>query len=78
MNNLGERMQSMLIQYITDATQLGEPLSKVIVENSTFSEMLKEDIDFVGHYSLEYWADQVLGETVERLRIALDSLNKLK
>ncbi|WP_411735102.1 hypothetical protein [Paenibacillus sp. M2] len=71
-------MQSMLIQYITDATQLGEPLSKVIVENSTFSEMLKEDIDFVGHYSLEYWADQVLGETVERLRIALDSLNKLK
>ncbi|MCP1184995.1 hypothetical protein [Paenibacillus sp. 1781tsa1] len=78
MSNLAERMQSMLIQYITDATQLGEPLSKVIVENSTFSEMLKEDLDFVGHYSLEYWADQVLGETVDRLRNALDSLDKLK
>lgn len=71
-------MQSMLIQYITDATQLGEPLSKVIVENSTFSEMLKEDIDFVGHYSLEYWADQIIEETVERLRNAMDLLNKLK
>ncbi|WP_413025131.1 hypothetical protein [Paenibacillus taichungensis] len=71
-------MKSMLIQYITDATQLGEPLSKAIVESSSFYEMLKEDLDFVGHYSLEYWADQVLEETVERLRSTLDSLNKLK
>ncbi|PIH59081.1 hypothetical protein [Paenibacillus sp. LK1] len=66
----------MLIQYITDATPLEESLVRVIISHSSFIEMLKEDEEFVGHYPLEYWAQQVLDETVQRMRSALDALQK--
>ncbi|WP_063562958.1 hypothetical protein [Paenibacillus sp. O199] len=66
----------MLIQYITDATPLEESLVRLIVSHSSFAEMLKEDEVFVGHYPLEYWAQQVLEETVQRMQSALDALEK--
>lgn len=66
----------MLIQYITDATPLEESLVRVIVSNSSFVEILEEDEEFVGHYPLEYWGQQVLDETLQRMRSALDALKK--
>ncbi|MFE6075667.1 hypothetical protein ACFVQB_14440 [Paenibacillus sp. NPDC057886] len=66
----------MLIQYITDATPLEENLVRVIVSHSSFAEMLNEDEEFIGHYPLEYWAQQVLDEAVQRVRSALDALEK--
>lgn len=66
----------MLIQYITDATPLEESLVRVIISHSSFAEMLKEDEVFVGHYPLEYWANNVLEETVQMMRSALDALEK--
>lgn len=75
MNKDAELMKNLLIQYIIDATQLGEELTKAIVEESNFYWMLEDDLEFVGKYSLEYWGKQILEETIESLTTKLKILN---
>ena len=34
--------------------------SKAIVENSWFSEILHENLDYVQHYTADYWAKEIM------------------
>lgn len=36
--------------------------AKSIVTNSSFPELLDEMPDFVLHYNLEYWAEEIMGK----------------
>lgn len=75
MSNNEELMKNLVTQYIIDATQLEGELVKVIVNHSSFPVLLREEFEFVGHYSLEYWGEKILEETIDVLTTKLKLLS---
>ncbi|WP_431785876.1 hypothetical protein [Paenibacillus lactis] len=69
-----DKHKESVIEYICNNTSLGEPLTTVIVEHSSFMELLKDDPEFIGHYPEEYWADYILMECRDVLERCAESL----
>ncbi|MNC04397.1 hypothetical protein D3C75_518340 [compost metagenome] len=51
-------LDSMMSKY-----DIKQDAAKKIIDRSTFAEMIWEDPEFIGHYSAEYWADQIFEES---------------
>ena len=60
-----------LVKECLGDTCLTDPVVNIMVENSSFAELHKEDPEFVGHYPPEYWAEYVLNEYKEMLKRCL-------
>lgn len=57
-----KRLTEMVLESISSSYHLTEKDAKVLVDKSSFLEILKDDPDFIGHYPPEYWADYIIEE----------------
>lgn len=62
-------MREGLIDAVIDLTNVSYSCAKEIVKKSTASEMLETDIDFIGHYPYDYWANEIIEEHIKFGRI---------
>ncbi len=56
------RMRAMLVSKVENKFSLPHSDSEWAVEHSVFAKMLAVDPEYVGHYSLDYWADNTYME----------------
>jgi hypothetical protein len=56
-------IKKIVLESLTKTFNIKSNNAKRLIEDSTFAEMLIEDPEFVGHYSAEYWAYQILEES---------------
>lgn len=55
--NVLNRMRNMLVSKVESKFNLTHDDSEWAVEHSVFTKMVKIDPEYVGHYSIDYWAD---------------------
>jgi hypothetical protein len=65
MNNLNEligEMKEYVIECLVEDYNQGEKYAANIVEQSNFYKFLVSDPNYVMHYSVEYWAEDVANQ----------------
>lgn len=67
-NHNKNRMKKYVIQCLIDDYNYSKKDATKLVNNSVFNEMLETDTEFVMHYSVEYWAKDVINDYNENIK----------
>ena len=60
-----QKMKQYVINNLIDKYNYSFSEAEKMVEQSVFNQLLKEDTDYVFHYSVEYWAKEIYNEYTE-------------
>lgn len=62
-NEFIEKMlKEMVLESISSVYDIQSKDAALLIDNSSFLELLKEDPEFIGHYPPEYWAGYIIDE----------------
>lgn len=57
-----QKMKQYVINDLVDKYNYNVKEAENMVEESVFNQLLKEDTDYVFHYSVAYWAKEIYNE----------------
>lgn len=57
-----KRLKEMVLNSIAFSYHIKGDAAILLIDNSSFIEILKEDPEFIGHYPPEYWANYIIEE----------------
>lgn len=66
-NHNKNRMRKYVIQHLIDIYNYSKRDATKLVNDSVFNEMLETDTDFIMHYSVEYWARDIVNDYNENI-----------
>lgn len=58
------KMKALVVEKIIKEHDILEQDAIKYVEESVFNKMLEIDIDYVGHYSAKYWAEDIVQNVI--------------
>lgn len=63
-NEWKEKMVSYVKEVLITKYHFNQDEANIMVQNSTFLDMLDDDPEITMHYSAEYWAKDILNENM--------------